>query len=330
MPVLLRDIMNPKQKDADSRIWLKGDTNLIDIGKDTLSGIDGEYIGITDPVTGAKAGAVKTDRLIYIINQRAARPLNAMLDSIDVGVVAIDESSRIFFINEAYSKILGVAPGKILGRYMKDIEPEAALLDVLKTGKSVVLEKQLIHSVNKYVSVKMFPFLIDGRMKGAFSLFNDITELNQLNKEVRRISRVAEEYGRQIEAQDVLRQYHVIGENKEYINCIMKALTVAKTDASVLITGESGCGKEILTHVLKENSLRKSAPFITVNCSAIPESLIESELFGYEDGSFTGAKKEEVSANSSSRRAERCFSTKSAICHFKCRQNCSEFSKTER
>lgn len=72
---------------------------------------------------------------------------------------------------------------------------------------------------------------------------------------------------------------------------ISKALSVAKTDAVVLIRGENGSGKEILTNFIYKNSLRNNKPFITVNCAAIPENLIESELFGYEDGSFTGAKK---------------------------------------
>ena len=105
------------------------------------------------------------------------------------------------------------------------------------------------------------------------------------------MSAVAEEYSRQIQGKEFLEENHIIGESKEYIDCVNKALKAANADTMVLVRGENGTGKEIIVNVIKSNSTRKDKPFITVNCSAIPESLIESELFGYEEGAFTGASK---------------------------------------
>ena len=79
---------------------------------------------------------------------------------------------------------------------------------------------------------------------------------------------------------------HIIGESEVYLNCIRKSMMVASTDASVLIRGENGTGKEVICKIVQENSARRNQPFIKVNCAAIPEALIESELFGYEEGSF--------------------------------------------
>lgn len=315
--LMLRDLMNPNMAAKPASLTLPGGLYLQDVDPGKLIGTVSEYVRITGE-DGRIAGAVKTERLCYLIEKQRDAEFLQILDALDVGIVAIDRDSRIFYVNPAYAKILGVETAKILGRYMSVIEPDAALLQVLKTGKPRHIDKQLIHSVGTFVSASMYPLLTasggDGRdsgdsrdsrdrgdgeagetgareIQGAFSIFTDITQLNMLHNEVRRISQVAEEYNRQIEAKKLLDAKCVIGESKSWMDCIDKALKVAHTDAMVLLRGENGSGKEIVADIIRENSARKNKPFITVNCSAIPESLIESELFGYEEGAFTGASK---------------------------------------
>lgn len=174
---------------------------------------------------------------------------------------------------------------------MHIIESGASLLDVLHSGAPIVRDKQFIQTVQRYVSVRMFPLTLNGKLVGAASIFRDTTEVNRLNLELKRTAQMAEEYDRQLKAQAILKQGNIIGESHSFVSCVMKASAIAGSDATVLLRGESGVGKEVFARLIFQNSPRKDKPFIAMNCAAIPESLIESELFGYEDGAFTGARR---------------------------------------
>jgi len=212
------------------------------------------------------------------------------MDNFEEAVVAIDKDGYIFYANRNYTTILGVALGKIIGKNIQVIESEAALIQVLKTQKPISKEKTYIKSIDKYVSVRMFPLFNDGVFQGAVSFFKDMTETNKLNNEIIRISAEAQEYKEQLDAKATMKELNIIGSSPNFAKIISQALVVAKSDATVLIRGENGTGKEIIAKLIQSNSFRKDKPFITVNCAAIPENLIESELFGYESGAFTGAK----------------------------------------
>lgn len=237
-----------------------------------------------------RIGRVEVELIQYLRKKSSFFNIQEIIDGMDDGFVAIDEDGRIFMVNRAYFEILGIDK-RILGKYMNKVETNADILRVLETKKPMNTEKKLIKSVNKYVSTKIQPILRDGEVKGAFSIFKDVTELNSLNKEVKSVRKVLEHYTPQIEAIKAIEKFKVIGQAKNYVELVRKALVVAKTDATVLIRGESGVGKEIFAKIIHNNSGRKNKPLITVNCAAIPENLIESELFGYEEGAFTGAQK---------------------------------------
>lgn len=285
-----RDLMNPTIRNKESALCITADTRLASLDIQPLMKLRHEFVNVADGEGGPVIGAIKTEKLCYILLKQAQIDFKQVLDTLDVGIVMIDRDSRIYYINRAYCKILGVNTAKILGRYMNIIEPDARLLKVLKTGEAVYVEN-LVKSVTTLVSASLFPIKEDGRITGAFSVFTDVTQINLLHNEVRRISAVAQEYSEQIQDQSLLKKYRVNSSCKAYRDCLDKALKVARTDAMVLVRGENGTGKEVITKIIQESSLRKDKPFITVNCSAIPESLIESELFGYEEGSFTGASK---------------------------------------
>lgn len=286
----VRDLSNPNLLNKRSDIRLRGSLYLKDIDLSVFSSAIHEYTNIVDDEDRI-IGAVKTERLIYMIAKQKEHSFIPILDSINAGIVVIDMDSRIFYVNPAYGKILNINTGKILGRYMSIIEPEATILEVLKTKKPKKVKNQHIKSLNTYVDIDLHPLMDHDRMVGAYSVFTDVTTENELHEEVRKMSAVTEEYSQQLAAGNFLKENHIIGESKIYLDCVNRAVKVANTDTMVLVRGENGTGKEVMVNIIKNHCSRKNRPFITVNCSAIPESLIESELFGYEEGSFTGAAK---------------------------------------
>ncbi|WP_313341844.1 sigma 54-interacting transcriptional regulator [Sedimentibacter sp.] len=286
----IKDLMNPNIKDKESEMELMEYTCLQEIDLEDFGHVIHEYVNVVDEKHNL-VGAVKTERLKYLISKQRENLLTQVLDTMKTGFVAIDRDSRIFYVNHAYGNILNLNISKILGRYLSIIEPEATLLNVLKTKQSQHVNNQFIKSISTYVDINTYPLMDGDEMVGAYSIFTDVTDVNELHKEVKRISAVAEEYGKQVEAEKFLEKNKIIGKSKIYLDCVNKALKVANTDMMVLLRGENGTGKEIIANVIKSNCARKNKPFITVNCSAIPESLIESELFGYEEGAFSGASK---------------------------------------
>lgn len=237
-----------------------------------------------------KTGEVDKDLLLYLLNVTSTWMLSNIVDNFQEGVIAIDVEGKIFYVNNAYSRILGVPIRNIIGRQIQQIEPEAEILNVLYTKIPIVKEKLYVKTLDKYVSVRIFPIEQDGELKAVASIFNDTTAVVKLGQAVENANEIAMSYRRQVEAQHELSKLEIVGKSPSFLRTVSQALIVAKTEASVLIKGENGVGKEVIAKVIYSNSERKDRPMIMVNCAAIPESLIESELFGYEGGSFTGAK----------------------------------------
>lgn len=289
--IQLSNLVNPNRTviTGSSTLSLPGSADLSSLSEGIIRD-DIEYIRALDE-TGRCVGTISAERVRKILRAFQQIPLEPLLDELAEAVVAVDRNGIIFYVNPAYTRILGVPAGKILGKDMHIIESGASLLDVLHTGRPIVREKQLVQTVQRYVSIRMFPLLKDGQLVGAASLFRDTTEVNRLNLELERTTQVAAEYDRQLKAHVILKQGNIIGESQSFVNGVMKANTIAASDATVLLRGESGVGKEVFARLIYQNSSRKDKPFIAVNCAAIPESLIESELFGYEEGAFTGARR---------------------------------------
>ena len=240
---------------------------------------------------GKKVGEMPGDDLRYLVKAMRGLNLSDVLNEMDDGVIAVDAEGRICFENEAYSRIVGVPARKTIGRNMYAIEPDAMILQALKTGKAIYKNRQLIHSVGKFVSMRIYPIVEEGKVQGAFSIFQDASEIDKLNQEFHRMAGIAREYGNQLNEKASLSHLQIVSRSPVYEKVLTKASTVASTDASVMIRGESGVGKEVIARLIHENSHRRGKPLITVNCAAIPENLIESELFGYEEGAFTGSRK---------------------------------------
>ncbi|MCB8816897.1 sigma-54 interaction domain-containing protein [Desulfosporosinus shakirovi] len=215
-----------------------------------------------------------------------------ILDNIHDVVLVIDSDTTIVYANEAYAKILGVPVAKVLGRRLDKIEPKAAAIEILRTGKPTS-GADYLDSLGIDVVGSSFPLYNGDSVIGCVSTFKNITEVVELNRELQQTKGLADYLKEQLEQWEQLplsfKEY--VGQNRNVKETLVLAAKVARTDSTVLIRGESGVGKEVLARAVHNSSRRKDMPLIKVNCAAIPEDLIESELFGYEDGAFTGAKK---------------------------------------
>lgn len=284
----LRDIVKPYTGIVGDTPMLSPNLDIIDVPNKVIASFSPT---ILVGEKGAPLGQIDRDVLAYVKDKYDIAKMVFILDTLEEGVIAIDPDSRIFYANHIYTQLLGVPVGKIIGKRMRDIEANAAMNKVLETRKPVISEKIYIHTIDRYVSVRIFPIILNGSFEGVVSIFKDVTEFNTLNREITRVTEMAREYRNQIRAHKQLADLDIIGDDPNFVRVVQQAMLVARTEATVLIRGENGTGKEILASLIRCHSERENRPFVTVNCAAVPESLIESELFGYGDGSFTGAKK---------------------------------------
>ena len=277
--MLWKDLMDKRIVNIESDIIVKENEDVMDL---ILGDYESNsfYIQVVND-RGECVGSVRREIVEIVHGNMAVLNLQHALDNVADGVIIINENGRIVYINPAYTKILGVTPWKVVGKYIQQVEPQSALRNILyKPHRPVVEHDRLIESIKKHVSIRISPIIRNGEFCGAVSIFNDITQLNALSEEVRRVSEIAQDYGRQINRNKSINRDHIIGESKAFKNCLERAMLAAPTDAPMLIVGDSGVGKEVMVRLIHSSSLRKDQPLIEVNCSAIPEALIESELFG--------------------------------------------------
>lgn len=216
------------------------------------------------------------------------------MDAVTDGVVIVDTDSRIVYLNEAYTHILNVKREKVLYRRMAEIEPGAVILDTLMDHKPRLHQFVEVRTRGKKILVNITPIFKEGVFCGAVSVFKDITEITVVQRELEKTQRLSHSIFKALSAEkpSLSREFsHIVGEDPAFLRCLKMAEIVAPTDATVLIEGESGAGKEVFVQAIRSLSGKRSRTFVSMNCSAIPETLIESELFGYTAGSFTGASR---------------------------------------
>ncbi|MEH7107216.1 sigma 54-interacting transcriptional regulator [Bacillus sp. JJ1764] len=211
--------------------------------------------------------------------------LQAIIHSSDDAISVVDESGRGILINPAYSRITGLKEEQVIGHpATADIsEGESMHLKVLNTRKAVRGVPMRVGPGKREVIVNVAPIIVNGKLKGSVGVIHDMSEMKSLSRELSR----ARQLIRTLEAKYTFED--IIGTSEEMMLAIEQAKLGAKTPATVLIRGESGTGKELFAHAIHNASDRKYNKFIRVNCAALSDSLLESELFGYEEGAFTGA-----------------------------------------
>lgn len=212
--------------------------------------------------------------------------LEAIIHSSDEAISVVDENGKGIMINPAYTRITGLTEKDVIGKPATvDIsEGESMHMRVLKTRRPVRGAKMKVGPHKKEVIVNVAPIIVSGKLKGSVAIIHDKSEIKQLTTELQK----AKQMIRNLEATYTFDD--IIGDSPEMMIAIEQAKIGAKTPATVLLRGESGTGKELFAHAIHNESDRKHNKFIRVNCAALSESVLESELFGYEEGAFTGAK----------------------------------------
>ena len=212
--------------------------------------------------------------------------LEAIIHSSEEAISVVDETGKGIMINPAYTRITGLTEKDVIGKPATvDIsEGESIHMRVLKTRRPVRGAKMKVGPHKKEVIVNVAPIIVAGKLKGSVAVIHDISEIKQLTTELQK----AKQMIRNLEATYTFDD--IIGDSPEMMIAIEQAKIGAKTPATVLLRGESGTGKELFAHAIHNESDRRHHKFIRVNCAALSESVLESELFGYEEGAFTGAK----------------------------------------
>lgn len=213
----------------------------------------------------------------------------SILQTIHDGIVVADRDENIIYVNEANYRITGIPDNEFLGKKVSDAVPGSHIPQVIKTGSQLIGIKSKVKG--KEVISNIAPFIYNGKIEGAISIFRDISEIQNLYKKLELAESTINHLYSQLNFINDTDNNIVIGKNPLMVKMIKTAQKASQVNSTVLLNGESGTGKEVVARFIHKHSSRSDKPFITVNCAAIPESLLESELFGYEEGAFTGAKK---------------------------------------
>jgi len=214
--------------------------------------------------------------------------LKAIFQSTQDAISVVDEKGMGIIVNPAYEQLSEMDASQLIGKPCTVDIPEGEEsnhLKVLKTKKPIKNVQMKIGPNKKEVIVDVAPIIVNKKLKGSVAVIHDLSEIKRLTYELDE----AKQMLRKKEAKYVFED--IIGQDPQIRNAVNKAKNAAKTPATVLLRGESGTGKELFAHAIHNESSRRNKPFIKVNCAALAENILESELFGYVEGAFTGAKK---------------------------------------
>lgn len=217
--------------------------------------------------------------------------LRVILDSISEGINIIDSNSRVVFGNKAYCNFIGLELKELAGKELRKIRPNAQLPDVIKYGTA------LLHVARRengeYYFVNMYPICSGDEIIGGISVVTFVDEAFSFKKQIEQLEKRTEVKLLRINKANSARHTFdsitaVSDSMREVKNAAMK---VAETDMTVLLESETGTGKELFANAIHNYSLRKNEVFIAINCANFRGEILDSELFGYVEGAFTGAKK---------------------------------------
>jgi PAS domain S-box-containing protein len=256
--------------------------------------ISGNYQGAHKHTIGMVVAAVKSieNQLLLenmqkelIISEKKQR---LILNSASDGLFTINKEGTITQINHKGSQLLGLAPQKCIGRKIDDFLPEAMSSSLLKLSNQSLDDNAENVGEEIVWNPKRKKLQVTSKAK---RIFNQDDEVAGLVVKINDLSNQDKFKAKEIERRANYSFANIIGNSKEISKVIKIAQKVAVSDSTILLTGESGTGKELFAHAIHNQSFRNEEEFVAVNCGAIPKNLLESELFGYEKGAFTGAQK---------------------------------------
>lgn len=244
------------------------------------------------------------DLMFHLVNdkeelleiKRIKGELDAVLSSVQEAIEVVGQDGIIKYVNPAFCNLTGISETDRIGKNIFEVSPDGALAQALRNQKNVFGFKTRVGGTNVEVVSNAAIISVDGKVEGAVVIFNHLTDMMNLMEELKKssnmIEKLSEKFG-QI-ASGKYKFDNLLGRNPEFQRTVELAKMTANSNSTVLILGESGTGKELFAHSIHNASSRRDQPFIKVNCAAIPETLLESEFFGYEKGAFTGAVKPKI------------------------------------
>jgi transcriptional regulator with PAS, ATPase and Fis domain len=215
-------------------------------------------------------------------NIKLESQLDSLFKTLNEGVIGINPRGIIYSYSLSARKILKYKVGDVVGKYASEVFPEIPFEFVLETLESV--EDKLVRINNCDIVVTVVPIIDNNELYGAFAIVKRFSDVEKKQHKLR-----AQLIGKGHRAKYYFKD--IIGNSIKINKCKDIAKRMAGSESSVLILGESGTGKELFAQAIHNNSNRKNYQFVAVNCAALPENLLESELFGYEEGAFTGARR---------------------------------------
>ncbi|MHC1724584.1 MAG: sigma-54 interaction domain-containing protein [Syntrophobacteraceae bacterium] len=229
--------------------------------------------------------------------------LEDILESSHDGLFITDGFGNVVMVNTAWERICGISRDFVLGKNAQDLVnqkyyTESSVMAAIKARKKITIMLKMTRGdkVGQKIMATAIPIWgEDGRIKRVVANIRDITEIIYLKELLGKTQQLNEIYAAELEQmrlQQITKNCDIIARSPETRRVLEMAAQVAKVDSTVLITGESGSGKEVIANTIHRLGNRSEGPLIKINCSAIPEALLESELFGYEPGAFTGARKQ--------------------------------------
>jgi len=215
----------------------------------------------------------------------------SLIEAICDGVLIADAMGNICYVNGGYLKITGLSEANIIGRPLSEIRPGSVLPQVIKSGEGRmgVYRRE---GRAEYV-VDMAPIRYEGKIVGGISTVKEIARIQALSRELEKYVKKNRELTSVVSTiYNARYTFHdIVGASPGIRKAVAFAEKIAQCDEDILICGESGTGKEMFAQAIHNGSSRAAMPFVPVNCPTLHSTLVESELFGYEDGAFTGARK---------------------------------------
>lgn len=213
------------------------------------------------------------------------KSLESILNNINEAIIAVKDNNIISEFNPAAEQLFGFARKEMIGKNIQRIIGNLNLTMVINSSSEEKNNDNILLFNNKKIFVTYIPLNADSTDTGIYT-FKEIIEIQKMEESLRKILyKKNSGYAAKYTFRDIL------AESEQMKSLIINARDMACTDSTILISGESGTGKELFAQAIHNSSPRKSHPFIAVNFAAIPDNLVESELFGYEEGAFTGAKR---------------------------------------
>ena len=245
-------------------------------------------IAVFQDITELKEAVSQLDE-----KEKEVNKLKEMLELLYDGIVMVDREGIITMINQRYCDFLEIKMEDAVGKYVNDVIKNSRMHTVIKTGQPETGSVMEVN--NKKIMVMRTPIKKNDEVVGAIGkvMFTDLDDLKTLASRLNVLETRLDFYKKELKkargAKYSFKQ--IIGESLKIIEAKELALKVAPSRSTILIRGESGTGKELFAHAIHEASNRAEGPLIRLNCAAIPANILEAELFGYEEGAFTGARK---------------------------------------